>query len=159
MNQIPETGNGTPEANGTSEPIRNARPKNGTRRYTWCIDRFDCFTARTTGTTSTVVVLISREFLSTFYSPASSFFNCVRGYNRTRYRHRQRVKIASLKNGGSTESPSIFTTERRCKFLRETWHFRTNWNPLRYTPWQMFRKCLSAFLIVRKCEPFRVTNS
>lgn len=78
-----EAGNGTPEANGTSEPIRNWRSKNGTRQYTWCIDRFDCFPLKPR---EQPPLFSFPENFSVLSIPWYFILRPVRGYNRARYR-------------------------------------------------------------------------
>lgn len=124
-----ETGNGTPETNGTSEPIRNVRSKNGIRQYTWCIDRLNCFPLK------------RREQHPSLFSFLENFSvlsihwrfvpRRVRGYNKTRYRLEQGAKIAVC----MVALPKVlwFSTTvalflQRIQVLHETRDFRTNWN-------------------------------
>ena len=132
-----EAGSGTPEANGTSEPIRNARPKNGTRRYTWCIDRFDCFPRSNDGNNihrCSHFSRISQYFLLTGEFRSSTAFAVTIELDTSLP---TTGKNSRLKNGRDLcrRSFDFYFSQRRREFLRETRHFRTNWNSLefRYT--------------------------
>lgn len=137
-----ETGNGTPETNGTSEPIRNVRSKNGIRQYTWCIDRLNCFPLkRREQHPSLFSFLENFSVLSIHWRFVS---RRVRGYNKTRYRLEQRSKIAVC----MVALPKVlwFSTAGSALPPKDT---GSSWNSrlpdklelLRYTA-AKFRKCL-----------------
>lgn len=160
-----EAGSGTPEANGTSEPIRNARPKNGTRRYTWCIDRFDCFPRSNDGNNihrCSRFSRISQYFLLAGEFRSSTAFAVTIELDTS---PPTTGKNSSLKNDRDLclrRSFSFYFIQRRCEFRRETRHFRTNW---KFAGIPLHRgECLgnASVCVSRRGKmraPFRVTSS